>query len=581
MYNQLSWKVGGQQGEGIESTGEIFAIALNRLGYYLYGYRHFSSRIKGGHTNNKIRVATQEVRTISDDLDILVAFDQETIDVNFHELRQGAIIIADAKFNPTNPDEARASLYAIPFTEIAADLGTALMKNMVAIGASSAILGIAPERFQAVVEQIFGRKGPDMVEKNLAAIREGAAAFEALAGDGERFVLDPDGKQRMFMIGNDAIALGAIAGGARLMAAYPITPSSEIMEYLIKKLPQFGGTVVQTEDELAAVTMAIGANYAGVRALTASAGPGLSLMAEAIGLSGMTETPLVIVDTQRGGPSTGLPTKQEQSDLMAMIYSTHGEIPKVVLAPSTVEEAFYDAAEAFNIAEEYQCPVILLTDLMLSLGKQSVEPPDMSRVEIRRGKLIQEDLPELEGKAYFKRYEVTEDGISPRVIPGVKHGIHHVTGVEHNEEGRPSEATKNRVDQMTKRLRKLNTFRLQDAVLVTEHHAEPDILFVGFNSTRGTIEEIMPRLEAQGIKVDHLHIRQVHPFPSELVTPHLERAKRVIVVEYNATGQLAKLIQMNCGHASKIEHILKFNGDPFYPAEVVEQVVGGVYHGNL
>jgi len=579
MYNQLSWKVGGQQGEGIESTGEIFAIALNRLGYYLYGYRHFSSRIKGGHTNNKIRVATQEVRTISDDLDILVAFDQETIDVNFHELRQGAIIIADAKFNPTNPDEARASLYAIPFTEIAADLGTALMKNMVAIGASSAILGIAPERFQAVVEQIFGRKGPDMVEKNLAAIREGAAAFEALAGEGERFVLEPaDGKQRMFMIGNDAIALGAIAGGARLMAAYPITPSSEIMEYLIKKLPQFGGTVVQTEDELAAVTMAIGANYAGVRALTASAGPGLSLMAEAIGLSGMTETPLVIVDTQRGGPSTGLPTKQEQSDLMAMIYSTHGEIPKVVLAPSTVEEAFYDAAEAFNIAEEYQCPVILLTDLMLSLGKQSVEPPDMSRVEIRRGKLIQEDLPELEGKAYFKRYEVTEDGISPRVIPGVKHGIHHVTGVEHNEEGRPSE---DRVDQMTKRLRKLNTFRLQDAVLVTEHHAEPDILFVGFNSTRGTIEEIMPRLETQGIKVDHLHIRQVHPFPSELVTPHLERAKRVIVVEYNATGQLAKLIQMNCGHASKIEHILKFNGDPFYPAEVVEQVVGGVYHGNL
>ncbi|MGX8237502.1 2-oxoacid:acceptor oxidoreductase subunit alpha [Exiguobacterium sp. RIT452] len=583
MYNQLSWKVGGQQGEGIESTGEIFAIALNRLGYYLYGYRHFSSRIKGGHTNNKIRVATHEVRTVADDLDILVAFDQETIDVNFHELRQGAIIIADAKFNPTNPDQTRAVLYPIPFTEIAAGLGTSLMKNMVAIGASSAILGIHPERFQAVVEQIFGRKGPEMVEKNLSAIREGAAAFEAMAGTAERFILDPaDGQQRMFMIGNDAIALGAVAGGARLMAAYPITPSSEIMEYLIKKLPQFGGTVVQTEDELAAVTMAIGANYAGVRALTASAGPGLSLMAEAIGLSGMTETPLVIIDTQRGGPSTGLPTKQEQSDLMAMIYSTHGEIPKVVLAPSTVEEAFYDAAEAFNIAEEYQCPVILLTDLMLSLGKQSVEPLDVNRVEIRRGKLISGDLPELEGKAYFKRYEVTEDGVSPRVVPGTKHGIHHVTGVEHNEEGRPSEATKNRVDQMTKRLRKLNQFRMKDAVLVTEQHATPDILFVGFNSTRGTIEEVMPRLEEQGIHVDHLHIRQMHPFPSELVRPHLERAKQVVVVEYNATGQLAKLIQMNCGFAEKIEHILKFNGDPFYPAEVVEQVVaGGVFHGNI
>jgi len=583
MYDQLSWKVGGQQGEGIESTGEIFAIALNRLGYYLYGYRHFSSRIKGGHTNNKIRVATHEVRTVADDLDILVAFDQETIDVNFHELKEGAIIIADAKFNPVNPDESRAALYPIAFTEIASELGTSLMKNMVAIGASSAILGIPVERFQAVVEQIFGKKGPEMVAKNLNAIKEGAKAFETAARDAERFILAPaDGKQRMYMIGNDAIALGAVAGGARLMAAYPITPSSEIMEYLIKALPNFGGTVVQKEDELAAVPMAIGANYAGVRALTASAGPGLSLMAEAIGLSGMTETPLVIVDTQRGGPSTGLPTKQEQSDLLAMIYNTHGEIPKVVLAPSTVEEAFYDAAEAFNIAEEYQCPVILLTDLMLSLGKQSVEPLDVNKVEIRRGKLLQGELPELEGKAYFKRYEVTEDGVSPRVLPGTKHGIHHVTGVEHNEEGRPSEATKNRVDQMNKRLRKLNSFRMKDAVIETVLHDDPDILFVGFNSTRGTIEEVMPRLEASGIKANHLHIRQLHPFPAEFVRPHLERAKKVVVVEYNATGQLAKLIKMNCGFAEKIEHILKFNGDPFYPAEVVEQVqMGGIYHGNV
>ena len=207
-----------------------------------------------------------------------------------------------------------------------------------------------------------------------------------------------DGKKRLFMIGNDAIALGALAGGCRFMAAYPITPASEIMEYLIKKLPKLGGTVIQTEDEIAAATMAIGANYAGVRTITASAGPGLSLKAEAIGLAGMTETPIVIVDTQRGGPSTGLPTKQEQSDLMAMIYGTHGEIPKIVMAPSTVEEAFYDTAEAFNLAEEYQCPVIILTDLQLSLGKQTVEPLDCSRVEIRRGKLVDDDLPETEQK---------------------------------------------------------------------------------------------------------------------------------------------------------------------------------------
>ena len=414
MVQQLSWKVGGQQGEGIESTGEIFSTALNRLGYYLYGYRHFSSRIKGGHTNNKIRVSTTQVRSVSDDLDILVAFDQETIDVNVHELRVGGVVIADAKFNPSLPETCTtATLYAVPFTEIATELGTSLMKNMVAVGASSAVLHIDTEVFEEVVLEIFGKKGQKVVQKNMEAIKKGADYIREQLGEQlETMKLDPaDGKKRMFMIGNDAIALGALAGGARFMPAYPITPASEIMEYLIKKLPQFGGTVIQTEDEIAACTMAIGANYAGVRALTASAGPGLSLMMESIGLAGITEQPVVIIDTQRGGPSTGLPTKQEQSDLMAMIYGTHGEIPKIVMAPSTVEEAFYDTIEAFNLAEEYQCPVIMLTDLQLSLGKQSVEPLDYNRVEIRRGKLQQGELEELEEKQYYKRYRVTEDGV--------------------------------------------------------------------------------------------------------------------------------------------------------------------------
>ena len=384
MINQLSWKVGGQQGEGIESTGEIFAIALNRLGYYLYGYRHFSSRIKGGHTNNKIRVSTTEVRSISDDLDILVAFDQETVDVNYKELHSKGVILADSKFDPKKPEDTQASMYAVPFTEIATGLGTSLMKNMVAIGATSAVLDLDIQVFEEVVHEIFGKKGEQVVAKNMDAIKAGYDYMkEKLEAGVQTMQLEKaDGKKRMFMIGNDAIALGAIAGGCRFMAAYPITPASEIMEYLIKKLPALGGTVIQTEDEIAACTMAIGANYGGVRAITASAGPGLSLKMEAIGLSGITETPLVIVDTQRGGPSTGLPTKQEQSDLMAMIYGTHGEIPKIVMAPSTVQEAFYDAAEAFNLAEEYQCPVILLTDLQLSLGKQTVEPLDFSKVEI-------------------------------------------------------------------------------------------------------------------------------------------------------------------------------------------------------
>ncbi|EIJ81419.1 2-oxoglutarate synthase subunit alpha [Bacillus methanolicus PB1] len=569
MINQLSWKVGGQQGEGIESTGEIFSIALNRLGYYLYGYRHFSSRIKGGHTNNKIRVSTTQVRSISDDLDILVAFDQETIDVNYKELNDDGIIIADAKFIPKQPEDTKAVLYAVPFTDIATELGTSLMKNMVAIGATSAILDLDITVFEEVVQEIFGRKGRQVVEKNMQAIRTGFDFMKKKLGNIQKLQLEKaDGKKRMFMIGNDAIALGALAGGCRFMAAYPITPASEIMEYLIKKLPAMGGTVIQTEDEIAAVTMAIGANYGGVRAITASAGPGLSLKMEAIGLSGITETPLVIIDTQRGGPSTGLPTKQEQSDLMAMIYGTHGEIPKIVIAPSTVEEAFYDTAEALNLAEEYQCPVIVLSDLQLSLGKQTVEPLEIDKVEIRRGKLITEKLPEIENKGYFKRYEVTEDGISPRVIPGMKNGIHHVTGVEHDETGKPSEAAENRIVQMSKRLRKIENIKFKTPVHKNVPHEEADLLIVGFISTRGAIEEAMARLEKDGIKTNHAHIRLIHPFPTDEMMPLVKSAKKIVVVENNATGQLANILKMNVGHAEKITKLLKFDGNPFLPHEI-------------
>ena len=584
MLQQLSWKVGGQQGEGIESTGEIFSMAMNRLGYYLYGYRHFSSRIKGGHTNNKICVRPTQVRTIPDNLDILVAFDQETIDVNYKELTEQSVILADAKFSPEAPEDCLAPMYIVPFTEIASELGTSLMKNMVAIGATSALLNLDKAVFQSVVDEIFGKKGQEVVEKNMQAIQQGYDTMAQQLGDrlGEWEVAPADGNRRLFMIGNDAIAMGALAAGVRFMAAYPITPASEIMEYMIKKLPLFGGAVIQTEDEIAAATMAIGSNYGGVRAFTASAGPGLSLMMEAIGLSGMTEQPLVVVDTQRGGPSTGLPTKQEQSDLMQMIYGTHGEIPKVVIAPSTGEEAFYDTIQAFNIAEELQLPVIILSDLQLSLGKQTVEPFDYSKIEIRRGRLmIDEELPETEDKAYFKRYEVTEDGISPRVLPGMKHAIHHVTGVEHDETGKPSEAALNRKAQMDKRMKKLNYVNFDQPVYVNAPHEEADILLVGFNSTRGVLEELQQTLNENGVKVNHAHIRLIHPFPTAEMQPLVSKAKKVVVVENNATGQLANIIKMNVGGHDKIVSVLKYDGTPFLPLSLAKQVKEMLTDGNI
>ncbi len=575
MINQLSWKIGGQQGEGLESTDRIFSTALNRLGYHLYGYRHFSSRIKGGHTNNKIRISTKPIRAISDDLDILVAFDQETIDLNAHELRENGVVVADAKFDPKLPEGITARLFAVPFTGIAEELGTSLMKNMVATGASAALLSLDLDVITKVVEEEFGRKGQTVVDKNVQAIKRGAQfILDEAGGPMNEFQMEPaDGEERLFMIGNDAIGLGAVAAGCRFMPAYPITPASEIMEYLIKKLPKFGGTVIQTEDEIAAVTMAIGANYGGVRAMTASAGPGLSLMTEAIGLAGITETPVVIVNTQRGGPSTGLPTKQEQSDVNAMIYSTHGEIPKIVLAPSTVEECFYDTIEAFNLAEQYQCPVILLTDLQLSLGKQTADMLDYNKVKIERGNLVDSDLPELTDEL-FKRYEFTTDGISPRVLPGMKNGIHHVTGVEHDEEGRPSESPINRKKMMDKRLDKMNHLKVNNPIHVDNKHETPDLLIVGMGSTGGTIDEARERLEKDGIKTNHITVRLLHPFPAEAFKPYADKAKKIVVVENNATGQLTDQIILNVGHADKIEKLLKYDGNPFLPAEIHNECKG-------
>jgi 2-oxoglutarate ferredoxin oxidoreductase subunit alpha len=275
-----------------------------------------------------------------------------------------------------------------------------------------------------------------------------------------------------------------------------------------------------------------------------------------------------LVNTQRGGPSTGLPTKQEQSDVNAMIYATHGEIPKIVLAPSTIEECFYDTIEAFNLAEQFQCPVIILTDLQLSLGKQTAEELDYNKIQINRGKLVHEaPQPEQDDKL-FLRYEFTEDGVSPRVLPGTKHGIHHVTGVEHDQEGRPSENALNRKKMMDKRLGKLNNLKVTNPILVDAPHKEADILLVGMSSTGGTIEEARRRLEAEGIHTNQVMVRLIHPFPADEIETYINDAKQVIVVENNATGQLADQIKLHVGYKEKVKSLLKYDGNPFLPQHI-------------
>lgn len=571
MLDQLSWKVGGQQGEGVESTGETFAIALNRRGYYVYSFRHFSSRIKGGHSNDKVRVSLQRYRASADYTDVLLAFDQESIDLNVGEVRQNGIVIADAKFNPTAPEQVR--LFAVPLTKIAEECGSAIMKNMVSLGASAAVLGLPVDLFAEVIEERFTRKGQKVVDQNMEAVRRGHEYITQLGGADTDFALKPaDGTRRLFMMGNDALALGALAAGARVMPAYPITPASDVMEYLIKKFPKVGGVVVQTEDEIAAMTMTIGAAYGGARALTATSGPGLALMMEAIGLSGMTETPVVLINTQRGGPSTGLPTKQEQSDMLAALFGTTGEIPKIVLAPATTEECFSVMGDAFNLAEKYQCPVIVITDLALSLSKQSTDFLDPASIHIDRGNLASDAAVATTSQGQeFKRYEFTEDGISPRVFPGVKGGIHHVTGVEHIENGRPNETTFNRQKMMDKRLGKLHGIELPGSVVRTGDE-DAEVVIIGVSSNVGPIAEGMAMLQADGHKVAHAHLHTLLPFPTQMLTEAIARAKKVVVVENNATGQLHKLMSMFDVTHPGLSGYLKYDGSAFLPIEVYKHV---------
>lgn len=568
MLDQLSWKVGGQQGEGIDSTGTILATSLNRHGYFIYGYRHFSSRIKGGHTNYKIRISTKQRLANADYLDILIAFDQETIDFNGHELRENGVLIADAKFNPVPPEGKNIRFFSVPLTKIAEENGSAIMKNMVSVGATAAILDLPPETFLSFLNDRFLKKGETVVQNNMNALKAGAQYVKDQGIDLSDLRLAPgDGKERLYLTGNDACGFGALAAGVRTMAAYPITPASEIMEYLIKKLPKVGGHVLQTEDEIAAITMCIGASFGGSRVVTSTSGPGLALMMEAIGLSGITETPVVIIDTQRGGPSTGMPTKHEQSDLYAALWGTHGEIPKIVLAPATAEECFHTTIEAFNLAEKYQVPTLVLTDLALSMADQTCEPFHYDAVHVDRGALAsQESLASTPQGELFKRYVLTEDGISPRVFPGQKGGIHHVTGVEHNEVGRPTEDATLRTKMMNKRLGKIDGIELPNSFSFAGDE-DYDLLIIGFGSTKGLIDEAAERRRATGEKVGHLHIRALNPFPTASVQSYVDRAKKVLVVENNATGQLKNVMRFN-GVKGEFVSQLKYDGNPYVPHEI-------------
>jgi 2-oxoglutarate ferredoxin oxidoreductase subunit alpha len=447
------------------------------------------------------------------------------------------------------------------------------MRNVVALGAACAVSDFPIENLDSALEKRFGDKGSAIVENNKTAARKGRDYVLEEYDQEFGYDLECTDENYVLLNGDEAIGMGAIAGGCRFYAGYPITPATDVMEYLTGRIERYGGHVVQAEDELAAINLALGAARAGARSMTATSGPGIDLMAETFGLVATSETPLVICNVMRSGPSTGMPTKQEQGDLNAMLYGGHGEVPRFVLAPTTIAECFHKTVEAFNLAEKYQIPVYLTADLSLAVTEQTYPPEefDMDAVEIDRGKVVDEETVGewQDDRGRFKPHALTEDGISPRTFPGTEGGVHMSTGLEHDELGRRTEDTDMRVRQVDKRTRKVETARAREPFEAREFgDPEAGTLVISWGSNEGAMREAMNFLDDRGVDVRFLSVPYVFPRPD--LTDAVEAADEVILVECNATGQFADLIEHDT--LTRVTRVNKYDGVRFKADELADRI---------
>lgn len=580
IVNHVSWRIGGQQGEGIDSTGDIFTKAVARYGLHLYTYRSFSSRIRGGLTFFEVRIRDHPVAARPDTVDIVLALGQEIIDATMETISDGAVILYDSDaFTPTIEDahKSKIHLVPVPMTKIAEANGSKIMRNMVGLGATAALLHMELDPFFEFVQERFGKKGDKVVNMNKAAISAGRDhvkdTFKMSRWTLERRPLPATGR-RIVINGNSALSFGALVGGVRFVAGYPITPATDVMEWFIDNGEEHHAVVMQTEDELAAINAILGASYAGVRALTATSGPGLSLMTEAIGLAGMAEHPVMIVDVMRPGPSTGLPTKHSQADLNFAVYGGHDDFPRIVVSPTTVEEAFYLVQHALNWMEEYQVPVFFLIDQDLAIANAPIDALDLKRVPIRRGKLLTREEAARFVPDTYKRFEFTDDGVSTRTIPGYPNTLFLASGSESDDRGVITENKVNRNRKMEKRQLKLDTFSQRgpaDYPFVDAHGPkDAKIGVVTWGSTMAGVDEAIARMH--GTKVKRLAIKVLWPFPGKEVKAFLDSCDKVFVVENNFSAQLAGLVKKEVGGHQKIVPITKYDGTPFRPGDIVKDI---------
>lgn len=579
QVNDINIKMGGEAGQGVESSGAGFVRALAKGGLYIYGLQDYQSRIRGGHNFYQIRASEQPIRSFSRDLQMLMAFDDMTITDHARELVEGGAIIFDEglKFNRADVDEGKVKLMPAPLKKIAKEVaGDDIMANTAALGVLAGITGYEVAFMEEVIRKNFKRKGVAIVDANLEVVRRGYVFGQENYANGYGWKLQPmpNPKQRMVLNAHAAFCMGATAAGCRFNSAYPMTPGTSIIEWMTAHANKFDILTKQTEDELSAILMAIGAAHAGVRAMTNTSGGGFDLMVEAFGLAAMTETPIVIVEAQRGGPSTGLPTKTEQPDLEFAIHASHGEAPRLVMAPGNVLEAFEAGYRSFNLAEKYQMPCVVLTDMMLSTTLETIEPEDMdfSKIKIERGPFLsKEELDAMTEDWVYNRHAVTANGVSPRAVPGHPKAVYITTGDEHDERGYITEDPPTRVAQMEKRMRKMAAAVEEIAKPVLYGPADADLTLIGWGSTSGAIKMATDMLNAEGIKTNFFHYIDIWPFPVKETEALFKKAKHTICIEQNFTGQLARIIRTEAGCVPNGK-ILRYDGHPFSQEDVVDAV---------
>jgi 2-oxoglutarate ferredoxin oxidoreductase subunit alpha len=556
-------KMAGAAGQGIKTAGLIIAKALKRAGYMTFGYTEYPSLIRGGHNVYQIEIYDEQKSSVSLETDILLALDQASIEKHYLEISETGAVIYDENAIKIS-DEVRkmleqknVAIYPIKLMDEAKNAGgNVLMKNTVALGCLWKVLKLELVQIIPLIEETYN-KSQEMIDTNIKCLKTGFDGINIQNDFGLNLTPKDEFKDNIFITGNEAIALGAISAGVRLYVSYPMTPASSILGYLSEEGPKFGMIVKQAEDEITAATMAIGAAHGGTRVMCGTSGGGFDLMTEAVSLSGMTEIPFVCVIAQRPGPATGAPTWTAQGDLNLAVFAGHGEYPRIVIALSDAIDAFYLVGTALNLAEKYQTPVLLLTDKYLAESNFSIPKYDVSKVTIDRGKILKE------GDDSKLRYDYTEDGISPRWFPGDKISTFLANSDEHTTKGYSAEETEELENMMQKRMLKEKSI-LNDLPEpeITRDPKTADLSIISWGSNKQVIKDVVSELEKDGKTFAVLHLTYMWPLKTERLSKFIKDAKKSVVIELNATGQLAHLIKRQTG-LDIGEKILKHDGRPF------------------